>query len=282
MPIILKGKPVADEIKERLKEEVLDYKKRGIAPTMAIIRVGQREDDIAYENSIIKNCDSIGIKVVVYEAPANISMEAFENLVKQVDLNDKIHGILVFRPLPKHLDMELIQSLVSPQKDIDCMNPINLQKVFEGDETGFKPCTPEAVIEILKYYKIPIEGAKTCIVNRSLVLGKPLAMMLLAENATVEICHSKTKNLAKQVSGAEIVITGTGKAKMFDNTYFNSGSVVIDVGINYEGDKMCGDVNYEDVADRVSAITPVPGGVGTVTSTILLKHVLQAVKLTNN
>jgi len=277
MPKLLNGKPVVEAMKEKMKKKVQTYEEKGIFPTMGIIRVGSREDDIAYEKAIMKNCESVGIKAVVYEAKEDIQMHDFTNLVKLVNKNDEIHGILIFRPLPEQLDMDTIQNLVDPKKDIDCMNPYNLQKVFEGAEDGFLPCTPEAVVEILKYYEVSLKGSKVAIINRSLVLGKPLAMMLLKENATVEICHSKTVELEKETSRADIVITGAGKPKVFGEKYFSEGSIIVDVGINYIGSKMCGDVNFDEVKEKVSAITPVPGGVGTVTSTILLRHVLEAV-----
>lgn len=277
MSQVLKGKPVVEEMKRQMKQQVEVYQTKGICPKMAIVRVGRREDDIAYERSIIKKCDSVGIQAEVYETDASITMEEFTDLLKQVNADDRIHGILVFRPLPQQLNIDVIKNMVDPMKDIDCMNPINLQKIFEGDSTGFSPCTPEAVIEILKFYNIPIKGAKAVIVNRSMVLGKPLAMMLLKENATVKVCHSKTKNLEDEVSQGDIVVTGAGKAKYFGKSYFNSDAAIIDVGINYLDGKMCGDVNYDQAAEGVFAITPVPGGVGTVTSTILLRHVLEAV-----
>ncbi len=277
MPQILYGKPVAEKMKIQMKADVQQFKNKGISPTMAIIRVGSREDDIAYEQSIIKNCEAIGIRAVVYETKQDIPMEDFVKLVRMVNEDEEIHGILIFRPLPDQLNMEIIQDLIDPKKDIDCMNSVNLQKVFEGSGDGFLPCTPEAVVEILKHYDIPLKGAKAVIINRSLVLGKPLAMMLIGENATVEICHSKTTQLSKETSAADIVITGAGKAKIFGKEYFNSQSVIIDVGINYLGSEMCGDVDYDAVKEMVSGITPVPRGVGTVTSTILLRHVLDAV-----
>lgn len=279
MSEILLGKPVVEELKKNLRNQVNNYKQKGIVPTMGIIRVGAREDDLAYERGILKNCESVGIETKIYETNVNITMDEFTKLVKEINDDNKIHGILVFRPLPEQLNIDIIKNLINPKKDIDCMNPINLQKVFEGADDGFLPCTPEAVLEILKYYKIPIKGANIAIVNRSMVLGKPLAMMLLEKHATVTICHSKTVDLSYVTSKADIVIVGAGKAKMFGQEYFNKNAVVIDVGINYLEGKMCGDVNYEEVEGNVHAITPVPKGVGTVTSTILLRHVLQSIEI---
>lgn len=277
MTNILKGKPVVDGLKSYIKSEILELKSKDITPTMGIIRVGNRADDIAYEKSIIKNCKSVGMNVQVFEADKDITMEEFEKLVKKVNVDNNIHGILMFRPLPSQLNIEVIKHLIDPKKDIDCINPINLEKVFEGEMDGFCPCTPQAVMEILKYYEVPLQGANAVVINRSMVLGKPLAMMLLKENATVTICHSKTKNITKVASAADIVVTGVGKAKLIGEEYFNENTVVIDVGINIsEEGKLCGDVDYEKVCNNVGAITPVPGGVGTVTTAILLRHVLDA------
>ncbi|WZL72777.1 bifunctional 5,10-methylenetetrahydrofolate dehydrogenase/5,10-methenyltetrahydrofolate cyclohydrolase [Clostridiaceae bacterium 35-E11] len=275
----LKGKPVVVSLKEQMKQEILGLEAEGIQPTMGILRVGNRPDDIAYENSIIKNCDSIGMRTQVFEVDKNIHMEAFKELFHKINDDKYIHGVLLFRPLPLQLDMDVIKYLIDPQKDIDCIHPMNQQKVFEGAVDGFLPCTPEAVMEMLKYYQISLQGKNIVVINRSMVLGKPLAMMLLAAQATVTICHSKTRNLPEITSKADIVITGVGRARFFKEEYFHQDAVVIDVGINDGGnDKICGDVDDDRVHDKVKAITPVPGGVGTVTTAILLRHVLEACK----
>ncbi|MBZ4654530.1 MAG: Methylenetetrahydrofolate dehydrogenase / Methenyltetrahydrofolate cyclohydrolase [Peptococcaceae bacterium] len=279
MTAILQAKPVVQALKEKIQAEVKGLKDKGITPTMGIIRVGQRPDDVYYENSIIKNCQSVGIEAKVYAVPETISMEEFVRLINQVNRDSDIHGILIFRPFPAHLDEDIVKHLIDPEKDIDCMNPVNLEKVFEGETEGLVPCTPAAVIETLKYYGYPLQGANVAVIGRSLVVGKPLAMMFLKENSTVTICHSRTKNMPDITKQADIVVAAIGKAKAIDEKYFTEKSVVIDVGINDAGDgKICGDVDYEGVIDKVAAITPVPGGVGTVTTTILLKHVLIACK----
>ncbi len=275
MEKLLKGKPVADQIKKQILEVSQKLQNEEIMPTMGIIRVGNRSDDIAYENGIKKNCHSVGICVKIFELDQNIEKEDFLEEVKRINELEDIHGILLFRPLPEHLEGEEIKRLIAPQKDIDAMHPENLRKVFENEEDGYMPCTPEAVVEILKYYNVPIQGANIAIVNRSMVLGKPLAMMLLKENATVTICHSKTKDMKDVLKKADIVVTGVGRAKFFDENYFTKDSVIIDVGINYADGKMCGDVDFEAVEPICKAITPVPGGVGTVTTSILLKHVVK-------
>lgn len=279
MAEILKGAPVAKAIKERIRNEAEILKQKNIIPTLGIIRIGNRADDISYEKGVIKSCESVGIQARVFEVPADIPMDEFVNVLTKVNQDDSVHGILMFRPLPKHIDYKVIKSLIDPRKDIDCMNSFNLEKVFEGDLDGFVPCTPKSVIEILKYYNIPLIGANVAIINRSMVVGRPLSMMFLEESSTVTICHSKTKDLPKVTASADIVVAAVGKAKMLGKEYFNKNSIVIDVGINDAGEgKICGDVDYDNVAENVKAITPVPGGVGNVTSAILLSHVILACK----
>jgi len=280
---VLKGKPVVQMLKNSVKEDVISLREKGIVPTLAIIRVGNRPDDVAYENSIIKNCQSVDIHTEVFETNSDVSMEEFTTLVGEVNNNDSIHGILMFRPLPSHLDMEVIKHLIDTKKDIDSMNPISLSKIFEGSDDGFPPCTPKAVMEILEFNNIPLRGANVVIVNSSLVVGRPLAMMMLNKKATVTVCHSATKNLQDIASRSDIVVTAVGRSRMFDESYFSKDTVVIDVGINDDGNGgICGDVDYDKVVDKVKAITPVPGGVGTVTTAILLKHVVEACKIQAN
>lgn len=279
MAIILKGKPVADAIKDNLIVDIEKLKEKGITPTLAVVRVGNRTDDISYEHSILKRCSTMGIETKLFTLDLNISMEEFACTLEGINNDKNIHGILTFRPFPKHLDAEFINNLINTEKDCDCMNPVNLEKLFEGKMDGIVPCTPEAVMEILKFYGYNLQGKNVAVINRSMVVGKPLSMMLLAENATVTICHSKSKNLAQITSKADIVITAIGRANMLDESYFNSDSVVIDVSINDDGEgKLCGDVNFEAVKEYVAAITPVPGGVGSVTTNLLLKHVVESCK----
>ena len=278
--MLLKGKPVADKIKEMIIKEVDNCKVSGIdVPMLAILRVGDRQDDISYEASILKNCELVGIKTEVRQVDNNINMVNFIEVLENLNIDSKIHGILIFRPLPEQLDIEQISRVIKPEKDIDCMNPFNTQKVFAGDISGIAPCTPEAVIEILKYYQYDLIGKNVAIVNRSMVLGKPLSMLFLEENATVTICHSKTKDLPSITAKADIVVTGVGKGKFFGPGYFSGNTIIVDVGINTMEDKLCGDVDFDSVSELVKAITPVPGGVGTVTSMILLHHVVKAMKM---
>ncbi|WP_434510704.1 bifunctional 5,10-methylenetetrahydrofolate dehydrogenase/5,10-methenyltetrahydrofolate cyclohydrolase [Desulfitobacterium sp. AusDCA] len=277
MSLILNAKPVVQVMKENLRQEVAALKAEGIEPTLGIIRVGSRPDDVYYENNIIKNCENVGIATRSYPLDFSISMEEFTAVMTQVNHNRSVHGIMLFRPLPKQLDEEVIKHLISADKDIDCMNPINLEKVFEGNMSGLLPCTPAAVIEILRYYKINLQGTNVVVMGRSLVVGKPLSMMLLKENTTVTICHSKTKDMPEVAKKADVIIAAMGKAKLIDDKYVSENSIVIDVGINDDGNgKICGDVDYNAVAEKVKAITPVPGGVGSVTTTLLLKNLVRA------
>lgn len=279
MAEVLKGNVVAKEIKENIKRDVENLLQENKVPILAIVRLGNNPGDISYEKSIIKNCDSVGIKAKVYESDINIKTEELVELIEELNNDDSISGILVFRPLPKHIDEEVIKNTVSPKKDVDCMHPWNLEKIFEGDISGFAPCTPMAAMEILRYYDIPLEGKNVVVVNRSMVVGKPLTMMLLNKNATVTICHSRTKDLHNVTNKADIVVVALGKAKFFDEKYFNENSVVIDVGVSEdENGKISGDVDYEKVEPKVNKITPVPGGVGSVTTSILLRQVVQACK----
>lgn len=278
--MLLTGKPVADRIKEEIVKTVEECKAgRRSIPKLAILRAGERPDDVAYESRVLKNCAELGIETEVVSVDDNIEMVNFIGALKRLNNDPEIHGILVFRPLPEQLDMETVSRAIRPEKDVDCMSPVNAEKIFTGDPSGIPPCTPEAVIEILKYYGYDLAGKNVVIVNRSMVLGRPLSMLFLAENATVTICHSKTRELQKVAAGADIVVTGAGKAKFFGKEYFAENSVVIDVGINMDNGNLCGDVDFDAVSGSVAAITPVPGGVGTVTSMLLLSHVIKAMKL---
>jgi methylenetetrahydrofolate dehydrogenase (NADP+)/methenyltetrahydrofolate cyclohydrolase len=276
----LTGKPVAEHLRENIKERVERLKGKNIVPAILIVRVGNKEDDVFYERSILKNCSLLGIQGRVKELSTNVSMEELTEVIEDANDDESIHGIMMFRPLPKHLDEKKILEKMNPKKDIDGMTPVNLEKVFEGDDSGFSPCTPSAVIEMLKYYDIPLEGSNVAVAGRSLVVGKPLAMLLLKENATVTICHSKTKNMGSVTSKADIVVAAIGKAKFMGREYFSQSSIVIDVGVNDDGTgKICGDVDYDKVLGQVKALTPPTGGVGTITTTILLEHAVKACEI---
>ena len=276
---VLRGKAVASSIKDNMRKDIEKLAKENKVPTLGIVRLGDNPGDISYEKSIIKNCDNIGINSKVFEKDVNIKTEELVELIEELNNNKEISGILVFRPLPKHIDEEVVRNAISPLKDVDCMHPLNLEKIFEGNMDGFAPCTPKAAMEILKYYEIPLEGKNVVVINRSMVVGKPLAMMLLKENATVTICHSRTKDLDEITRNADVAVVALGKAKFFDEKYFDEDSIVIDVGVSLdENKKLSGDADYDKVSSIVSKITPVPGGVGSVTTSILLSHVVLACK----
>lgn len=280
---IIKGKPVADKISEELIKEVDLLVKEGINPKLTIVRVGARSDDLSYERGALKRCQNIGITTEVLELAEDITQEEYIDVLKRVNDDKNVNGILCFRPLPKHLNEEVIKYVIAPEKDVDCFSPINSAKVMEGDKSGFPPCTPTAVVEILKHYNVDLKGSKVTVLGRSMVVGKPVSMLLLSEHATVTICHSKTKNLSGVATEADVLIAAIGRAKMVDESFVKDGAVVIDVGINVDEEgNLCGDVDTNAVLDKVSMITPVPAGVGSVTTSILAKHVVKACKLQNN
>lgn len=280
----LTGKPVADAIKEQLKEEIAVLKDKGLTPKLGIIRVGARPDDLYYEGGAKKTAESIGLAYEVFEYPENIKQGDFEAAVASVNAREDINGILMFSPLPKHLDEKKIRELISPEKDVDCLTLGSAAKVFAGDKTGFPPCTPTAVMEMLAHYGIELKGKRAVVLGRSLVVGKPVAMLLLGEHATVTICHSRTQNLPEVCQEADILVAAVGRAKMVKANFVKPGMTVIDVGINEDPDnpgKMCGDVDYDEVAPIVAKISPVPGGVGSVTTSVLCKHTVMACKMQN-
>lgn len=276
---LIKGKPVADAITLEVIKEAEKIKQNGVFPKLKIVRVGEREDDLAYERAAVKRMSACGILCEVLSLPLDISQEKFIEELKKVDEDKTVHGILLFRPLPKQINENIVKFIISPEKDIDCFNPVNVAKVFEGDETGFPPCTPSAAMEILKFYDVNLKGSEAVVVGRSMVVGKPMAMLLLKENATVTVCHSKTKNLAEVAGRADILVAAIGKSNMISEDFVKDGAVVIDVGINVNEDgNITGDVNTQDCLEKASLITPVPAGVGSVTTAVLAKHVIKACK----
>ena len=281
---IIKGKPVGDALSEILKGECEALVKEGIQPKLAILRVGAKPNDLSYERGALKKCDTIGIVAEVTELSEDTTQEQYIEALEKLNKDSSVHGILTFRPLPKGIDEEVIKNVISPEKDVDCFSPMNTAKLMEGDKTGFPPCTPTAVVEILKHYNVQLKGANVVVLGRSMVVGKPVSMLLLGENATVTICHSKTQDLAKVCSQADVLVAGVGRARMVTSDYIKEGAVVIDVGINAkpEGGGICGDVDTDDVVEKASMVTPVPAGVGSVTTSILAKHVIKACKQQNN
>lgn len=283
MAKLLLGKEVNAELNERIKGEVEELKSKGINPTLCMVRVGEREDDISYETGAGKRCETLGVAVEKRTLPQDISQEELAKVIQEVNENKQIHGVLMFRPLPKHIDEQAILELLDPKKDIDGTTKVSMADVYSGNEDGFSPCTAAACIEILKHYKIEMSGKRVAVIGRSLVIGKPVAMLLMKENATVTVCHTRTKDMPSVTREADIVIVAAGKAKMVDRSYFKEGQTVIDVGIHVdENGKLCGDVKFDEVEDLVEAITPVPRGVGSVTTSVLVSHVVKAARILNN
>jgi len=275
----LLGKEVNADLNEKIKAEAAALLAKGIKPTLGIIRIGERADDLSYERGATKRCETLGVAYEKFLLPVDVSQEKLMETIDQVNKNDKIHGILLFRPLPKHLDEEAVIKALDFRKDVDGITEGSMVGVFTGTEQGFPPCTPQACMEILDHYGIDCKGKKAVIIGRSLVVGKPVAMMLLQRHATVTICHTRTVDMPSIVKDAEIVIAAAGRAGVIDDRYLSPGQIVIDVGINVnEEGKLCGDVDYAKAEPIVGAITPVPGGVGTVTTSVLVGHVVEAAK----
>lgn len=278
MANLLKGKDVANSINELSKTKVEALIQKGIAPTLATFRVGEKSDDISYEKNIIKRCDELGIKVINNVFDESITIAEFISNIIDANNNENIHGILIFRPLPKKFDDEVIRNLIKADKDVDGCSNSSLAGVFTNTNVGYAPCTAEAAMEILNFYNIDVKGKNVVVLGRSLVVGKPLSMLLLNKNATVTICHTKTIDTASIAKKADILICATGQMESINKEYVNDKQVIVDVGIswNNEKNKLCGDVLFEEVEPLVEAITPVPGGVGSVTTSLLLSHVIKA------
>ena len=272
---ILKGLPVANAINEKLMEQVKSIE--GPLPHLAIIRVGERPDDCSYERGAVKKMDKVGVRCTTYTFDADIDNDTFQAEFDKINENPDIDGILMLIPLPKQLDEKQIENKIDPRKDLDGISPLNLAKVYAGDESGYAPCTAEAVIEMLDYAGIDIKGKRVTVVGRSLVIGKPVSMLLMKRNATVTVCHTKTVDMAGTCKNAEILVAAAGSARMIKKEYVADGAVVIDVGINVDDEgNLCGDVDFDAISDIAAAATPVPGGVGSVTTSVLAKHLVKA------
>lgn len=278
--ILMKGAEVNAAMKERMINRVDALKKKGVQPVINIVRIGNRSDDLAYERGARKRMESVGIETRITELPEDISQADFVKAFRKVNEDKMVYGIMLFRPLPKHLDESEIASIINPIKDVDCMSPVNIAKVFMGDEGVFAPCTAKAVMEMLVHYEVDLSGKNVAIVGRSMVVGKPLAMLMLKKNATVTVCHTRTVDLAEKCRRADVVVAAAGRAGMITGDMISRGTVVVDVGININKEgKLCGDVEFESVEPQASYISPVPGGVGGVTSSVLASHVIKAAEI---
>ena len=272
----LRGAPVARAIMDKTAGEITRLAQAGIMPKLAVFRVGSREDDIAYERSIIKRFSAAGAAVEVMALSEDATQEELEAAVRRAADDESVHGILVFSPLPKKFNAGRIRMLIPAEKDVDGMTDASLAGVFRGDKNAFAPCTAQAVVEILRYYGMEnLAGKRVTVVGRSTVVGKPLAMLLLGMNATVTVCHKKTADTAAECRRADVVIACAGQARMVTDEYMSAGQTIIDVGINADGDGICGDVDYATAQSIVAAATPVPGGVGAVTTAVLLSHTVR-------
>lgn len=278
MEYIIDGKKISNEIKDELKEEIIRLNKEGIKVKLVVVLVGDNSASEVYVRNKQKACEYVGIESETYNLPESTSQSELLELVNKLNNDKEVSGILVQLPLPKHIDEDLIIKTISPLKDVDGFHPENVGKLSIGQK-GYVSCTPSGVIELLKRYNIDIEGQNCVIIGRSNIVGKPMAMLLLRENATVTICHSKTKDLKEFTQKADILIAAIGRAKFITADYVKEDAIVIDVGMNRDEEgKLCGDVDFEDVKDKVKAITPVPGGVGPMTIAALLRNVVDSVK----
>ena len=277
MAMILKGAPVVAAMNEATAARCEALKAKGIAPTLAVVRVGEREDDLSYERGVMTRCGKVGVAVKQYLLPADAAQEQLLGVIREINADPSIHGCLLFRPLPKQFDDRTVRAALAPEKDIDGITDGSLAGVFTNTAIGYPPCTAQACLEILKYYDIPLSGKRAVVVGRSLVVGKPAAMMLDRENATVTICNSRTQNLPALCKEADVVVVAMGKMGFIGGNCLREGQVVVDVGIHVnEEAKLCGDVRFAEAEPIVEAITPVPGGVGTVTTSVLVSHVVDA------
>ena len=277
MAKLLKGAEVVLALNEKIRINADALKTSGVVPTLAVVRVGERADDIAYERGILKRAEGVGVAVRQVLLPQTVTQAELLEEIRRINEDDAIHGCLIFRPLPKGIDDEKIRAALLPEKDVDGITDGSLAGVFAGTKRGFPPCTAAACMEILDYYGIETVGKKAVVIGRSLVIGKPVAMMLLQKNATVTICHTKTQNMPEVTRQADLLIVAAGRAGVVGAEYVSAGQTVLDVGINFSSEgKMLGDANFEAVEPVVGAITPVPGGVGTVTTSVLMGHVVEA------
>ena len=278
MAEILKGADVVKALNDKMIADVKVLSEMGLSPTLAILRVGERPDDVSYERNATKRCETVGVAVKNILLPVDVTQDILMQNVEALNNDDDIHGVLIFRPLPKHLDEAAVCAALKPEKDIDGITEGSLAGVFTGSGKGFAPCTAQACMEILDHYKIDCKGKRTVVIGRSLVVGKPVAIMLMGRHATVTVCHTRTIDMPSVARNAEILIVAAGQMEGLTKEYFSPGQVVIDVGINWndEKGKLCGDVKFDDAEPIVAALTPVPGGVGTVTTSVLVSHVVKA------
>lgn len=276
---LLKGKAVADSITEKLTKKIDNMKAKGVEPALAIIRVGENPSDLSYERGALKRAENTGVAVKQFIYDVTVSQEDLIAEIQKINKDESIHGVLIFRPLPDHIDDEAVRNALLPQKDVDGITEGSLAGIFTGTHTGFAPCTARACMEIADHYGVELSGKKVAVLGRSLVIGKPVACMAMEKNATVTVCHSRTgaDNMKKICSESDIIIAAMGRAKMIDEDYMNGRQIVLDVGINVdEAGNLCGDVDFDSAEGKAAMITPVPGGVGAVTTAVLMLQTVEA------
>lgn len=279
MTVVMSGQKVADQLIKEIDEDMTTLAKKNITPSLAIVRVGDDQGSVAYEKSLKRRFKKIGMEVTVFSYPSNISQEEFLGEFQIVNENESIHGILVLRPLPEHLDTNEVSRMIDPLKDVDGMSPTNLGKIMIDEQDALISATPAAVMKMLDYYEIDVEGKDVVIIGHSVVVGKPLSILLLNKNATVTVTHIYSEHTKEMARQADILISATGAAGLVTEEYVKYGAIVMDIGISRVDGKIVGDVQYDEVADETSFITPVPGGVGAVTTTLLASNVIKATKL---
>ena len=276
MAQLMKGAPVAAAMTEQMAARTERLKQAGVTPTLCILRLGERPGDLVYERSAMKRCGKVGIDVREIVLPEGCTRERLLETIEQVNRDSAIHGLLMMRPLPVREDEDAARALLAPEKDVDGITAIAQSKVFTGAGAGYPPCTAQAVIEILDHYGVELAGRRAAVIGRSLVVGRPVAMMLMARDATVTLCHTRTEDLPELCRQADILVSAAGRAGLVTGAFTRPGQVIVDVGINVRAGKLCGDVDFAAAEPLVGAITPVPGGVGAVTTAVLAAHVVQA------
>lgn len=276
MAQLMKGAPVAAAMTEQMAARTERLKQAGVTPTLCILRLGERPGDLVYERSAMKRCGKVGIDVREIVLPEGCTRERLLETIEQVNRDGAIHGLLMMRPLPVREDEDAARALLAPEKDVDGITAIAQSKVFTGAGAGYPPCTAQAVIEILDHYGVELAGRRAAVIGRSLVVGRPVAMMLMARDATVTLCHTRTEDLPELCRQADILVSAAGRAGLVTGAFTRPGQVIVDVGINVRAGKLCGDVDFAAAEPLVGAITPVPGGVGAVTTAVLAAHVVQA------
>lgn len=276
MAELLKGAPAAKAIIEDLIPRVEKLTAAGVVPTLAIVRLGEEGSQLSYQRNATRKCESIGARVLSFDLPESSSQEELLAMIESINTRRDIHGCLILRPLPGHIDERAVCEALAPEKDLDCATALSLAAVFSGRGAGYPPCTAQACLEMLDHYRVDVAGKHVVVVGRSLVVGRPVSLLLQARNATVTMCHSRSVGLPELCRRADVLVVAAGKAGLIGAEHLSPGQTVIDVGINVVGDKLCGDVRFEEAEGIVAAVSPVPGGVGAVTTAVLAKHLVQA------